>query len=86
LRLDVRGGYRQIIMTTPNRSHYDGRRVVLVSAAAWAAAEELAKLTGSDPGEFIEAILLDTRERMATEAEPHEELPEGVIAISRARR
>jgi hypothetical protein len=36
--------------------------VVLLSAKAWAAAEELAELTGARPGQFIEAMLLDLRE------------------------
>jgi hypothetical protein len=95
--LGVRRGYAEIIMAAPRcparrarSTHMSQPRhvpphLVLLSAGAWAAAEELAELTGSRPGKFIEAMLLDLRERMA-EAEPHEDLPAGVIPISRGRR
>lgn len=66
--------------------HSTLRRMVLLSAEASSAAEELAEVTGSSPREFIEAMLLDLRERMVAEAEAEESPPAGVIPISRGQR
>ena len=70
-------------MTQSHRSH---RRLILLSADAWAAAQELAEGTGSSPSQFVEIMLFDLREHMIADATPVEDLPVGVIPISRGLR
>ena len=69
-------------MTQSHRGH---RRLILLSAEAWAAAQELAEGTGSSPSQFIEIMLFDFRDTIA-DATPAEDLPVGVIPISQGLR
>jgi hypothetical protein len=62
------------------QSHHSHRRLILLSAEAWAAAQELSEGTGSSPSQFIEIMLFDLRDTIA-DATPAEDLPVGAFPI-----